>query len=101
MKALFRFVAGLVFIATSPVLAEDDAPDWSIAIHGGAGTMSREAMTEEKRAEYEAALQAALDAGAKVLADGGSAMEAVTTAILIMEDDPKFNAGKSRVKEHD
>ncbi len=97
MKALFRLVAGLVFIATSPVLAQDGASDWSIAIHGGAGTMSREAMTEERRAEYEAALQAALDAGAKVLADGGSAMDAVTTAILIMENDPKFNAGKGAV----
>lgn len=97
MKALFRLIAGLVFIATSPVLAQDGASDWSIAIHGGAGTMSREAMTEERRAAYEAALQAALDAGAKVLADGGSAMDAVTTAILIMEDDPKFNAGKGAV----
>lgn len=97
MKALIRLVACAAIFTASPALAEGDAPNWSIAIHGGAGTMSREAITEEKRAEYEAALQAALLAGSEVLANGGSAMDAVKTAILIMEDDPKFNAGKGAV----
>jgi len=57
-------------------------PKWSLAIHGGAGTLDKAAMTPEKRAAYEAALQAALDAGAKVLADGGSAVDAVKAAII-------------------
>jgi beta-aspartyl-peptidase (threonine type) len=73
------------------------APKWSIAIHGGAGTMDRDKMTPEIRAEYEAALQVALDAGAKVLADGGSAMDAIKAAIIPMEDSPLFNAGKGAV----
>jgi len=77
--------------------AEDGTPKWSIAIHGGAGTMARSAMTPEKEAEYEAALQTALDAGAKVLADGGSAMDAVKAAIIPMEDSPLFNAGRGAV----
>jgi beta-aspartyl-peptidase (threonine type) len=72
-------------------------PKWSIAIHGGAGTLNRNAMTPQKRAEYEAALQVALDAGAKVLADGGSAMDAIKAAIIPMEDSPLFNAGKGAV----
>jgi beta-aspartyl-peptidase (threonine type) len=54
-------------------------------------------MTPERRAEYEAALQQALDAGAKVLAEGGSAMDAVKAAIMPMEDSPLFNAGRGAV----
>src|SRR3546814_3842255 len=59
--------------------------------------MSREEMTEEKRTDYEAALQAALDAGAQVLREGGSAIEAVRTVIVLLEDDPRFNAGRGAV----
>ena len=70
---------------------------WSLAIHGGAGTLTRDAMTPEREAEYEAALQAALDAGAAVLRDGGAAMDAVEAVIVRLEDDPKFNAGRGAV----
>ena len=72
-------------------------PRWSIAIHGGAGTMARETMTPEKRAAYLAALSDARDAGAKVLAAGGSALDAVEAVIVRLEDDPKFNAGRGAV----
>jgi len=94
MNKLLALVA--LALMSQPALAED-APKWSIAIHGGAGTLDPKAMTPEKRAEYEAALQVALDAGAKVLADGGSAMDAVKAAIIPMEDSPLFNAGKGAV----
>lgn len=94
MKRLIAAVA-LAFLA-QPALAVD-APKWSLAIHGGAGTLDPDKMTPERRAEYEAALQAALDAGAKVLAEGGSAMDAVKAAIIPMEDSPLFNAGKGAV----
>jgi beta-aspartyl-peptidase (threonine type) len=70
---------------------------WSIAIHGGAGTMDKATMTEPQQAEYEAALGAALDAGAKVLAAGGSALDAVEAAVVVLEDDPHFNAGRGAV----
>ena len=59
--------------------------------------MARDKMTPEKEAEYEAALQEALDAGAKILAEGGSAMEAIKAAIIPMEDSPLFNAGRGAV----
>ncbi len=72
-------------------------PTWSIAIHGGAGTMSRDRMSEQLQAEYEAALGTALDAGAAVLASGGSALDAVEAAIVLLEDDPHFNAGRGAV----
>jgi len=70
---------------------------WSIAIHGGAGTMAPDRMTEAEQAEYKAALQAALDAGKAVLAGGGSALDAVEATIVILEDDPHFNAGRGAV----
>src|SRR5690348_1193874 len=67
---------------------------WSIAIHGGAGTILRENLADAKRADYEAGLAAALDAGATVLAEGGSALDAVAAAVVLLEDDPLFNAGR-------
>ena len=80
--------------------AEPAAPKpvrWSIAIHGGAGTMSREAMTPEKEAEYRAALDRGLAAGVAVLESGGSALDAVQAVVVTMEDDPHFNAGRGAV----
>ena len=65
-------------------------PLWSLAIHGGAGTMAREAMTRADQSEYEAGLAAALDAGTAVLAAGGGALDAVEAAVVALEDDPLF-----------
>lgn len=77
-------------------MAQENA-GWSLAIHGGAGTLSREDMTPERDAAYRAALQAALDAGRKVLAEGGTSLDAVQAVILRLEDDEKFNAGRGAV----
>ena len=94
MKTLAAALA-LAFLSQPAVAGE--APKWSLAIHGGAGTLDPDKMTPEKRSQYEAALQAALDAGSKVLAGGGDAMDAIKAAIIIMEDSPLFNAGKGAV----
>lgn len=94
MKKLLALVA--LALMTQPALAED-APKWSLAIHGGAGTLDPAQMTPEKRAQYEADLQKALDAGSRILAGGGSAMDAIKAAIIVMEDSPLFNAGKGAV----
>ncbi len=95
MKKLIALIA--LALMTQPAHAQDAAPKWSLAIHGGAGTLDPAQMTPEKRVQYEAALQAALDAGSKVLKDGGAAMDAVKAAIVILEDNPLFNAGKGAV----
>ncbi|WP_416048799.1 isoaspartyl peptidase/L-asparaginase family protein [Cupriavidus basilensis] len=71
-----------------------------IAIHGGAGTITRAAMSPAKEAEYTAALSAVLEAGQRVLADGGSALDAVTEAVRLLEDCPLFNAGRGSVLTH-
>ncbi len=68
-----------------------------IAIHGGAGAMSRAAMSPEKEQEYLAALNGILAAGQAVLAAGGSALDAVTEAVRRLEDCPLFNAGHGAV----
>ena len=67
---------------------------WSLAIHGGAGTLSPDTITPEQDALVRAALRAARDAGAGVLDGGGSALDAVETAVRMLEDDPQFNAGR-------
>jgi L-asparaginase / beta-aspartyl-peptidase len=68
-----------------------------LLIHGGAGTLRPSDMSDAERERYEAALHEALDAGWRVLAAGGSALDAVTAAILPMEDSPLFNAGRGAV----
>jgi beta-aspartyl-peptidase (threonine type) len=70
---------------------------FSIAIHGGAGTILRSQMTPEKEAKYLAALKAAVDAGYAILERGGSSLDAVEAAIISLEDCPLFNAGKGAV----
>jgi len=71
--------------------------DYGIAIHGGAGTVSKTGMTKWKAEAYRQALKRAYTVGYHTLHKGGSALEAVTEAILILENSPLFNAGKGSV----
>lgn len=68
-----------------------------IAIHGGAGALSRAEMSAAKEREYLDALRAVLERGQAVLAGGGSALDAVTEAVRMLEDCPLFNAGHGAV----
>jgi len=71
--------------------------NFSIAIHGGAGTILRGSMTPELQQQYENGLTQALDAGYTLLAAGGSSLDAVEAAVASLEDFPLFNAGKGAV----
>jgi beta-aspartyl-peptidase (threonine type) len=71
-----------------------------LVIHGGAGVIKSD-LTPEREKLVRADLEAALAAGNAVLKSGGSSMDAVTKAILILEDSPRFNAGKGAVFTHD
>jgi beta-aspartyl-peptidase (threonine type) len=73
------------------------AADWKLVIHGGAGVIERDRLSPEKDKEIRVALQGALDAGSKVLAAGGSALDAVEATVRVLEDDPNFNAGRGAV----
>ena len=70
---------------------------FSIAIHGGAGTLVKGMMTPEKEVAYKNALQKALDRGFTILENGGNAVDAVEIAVKVLEDSPLFNAGKGAV----
>ena len=73
----------------------------AIAIHGGAGTISKSKMTPEKRAQYEAKLNEAVSTGYKLLEAGKTSQEAVIAAVQILENSPLFNAGKGAVYTFD
>ena len=70
------------------------SPGFALAVHGGAGTLRRGLMDEARGALYHTRLQASLIAGRDILAAGGSALDAVTAAVLMLEDNPLFNAGR-------
>src|SRR5450432_1061219 len=70
---------------------------FGMAIHGGAGTLPRAEMTGEAERRYRAGLQEAIDAGYAVLQNGGTSLDAVTRAVVALEDNPLFNAGRGAV----
>jgi beta-aspartyl-peptidase (threonine type) len=70
---------------------------FALAVHGGAGTLRRRAMSSSQAALYHAGLRRALEAGHTVLAGDGSALDAVTAAVVELEDDELFNAGRGAV----
>ena len=72
-------------------------PKWGLVIHGGAGAMDRATMDPEKEKATRAALDQALAAGTAILNEGGTAVDAVEAAVMILEDDPNFNAGRGAV----
>ena len=88
---------GLAFLA-APVVAK---PDFAIVIHGGAGTINQASMTKAQQADYEQTLKKAVDAGYVVLEQGGSSLDAITKAVLVLENSPLFNAGKGAVYTYD
>ena len=67
----------------------------AIAVHGGAGVTRTMTLVQQKM--YCEALELALDAGHQILASGGSSLDAVTAAVVALEDDPLFNAGRGAV----
>ncbi len=69
----------------------------ALVIHGGAGTILKKNMTPEKEKAYREKLTEALDAGYKILDEGGKSIDAVIAAIQIMEESPLFNAGRGAV----
>jgi beta-aspartyl-peptidase (threonine type) len=68
-------------------------PAFSIAVHGGAGTILKGDMTSELEETYRQGLREALEAGFVILETGGSAVMAVTAAVTALEDNILFNAG--------
>lgn len=74
---------------------------FSIAIHGGAGTLVKGLMTPELEATYKETLNVSLEAGYSVLEGNGTALDAIVKAVKVLEDSPLFNAGKGAVFTHE
>ena len=70
------------------------AQSFALAVHGGAGIIARALMTAEGEGSYRAGIRSALAAGQRVLAAGGSSLDAVVAAVSEFEDNPLFNAGR-------
>jgi len=89
-----------VLFAMSFNASAADAPatgKTALVIHGGAGFVPMQSITPGERKAYHEALNRALDAGNAVLSRGGTALDAVTAAVVVLEDAPQFNAGKGAV----
>ena len=89
----------IVILATGVnVLAQKSySENFAIVIHGGAGTILKDSMSPELEQKYKEKLAESVKAGYDILAKGGNAIDAVETAIKVMEDSPLFNAGKGSV----
>jgi len=87
------FFSGCAGTADSP---EESTVEWSLALHGGAGTISKD-LPDSVRQQYYDGLEAAVRTGELVLRDGGSALDAVEQVVRNLENNPLFNAGKGAV----
>ncbi len=87
----------LVVTLISPSAAETPKKlSFAIALHGGAG-VEPDKLSEAQKKEYDVALRKAIEVGRKILADGGTAMDAVEQTVRVLEDEPIFNAGRGAV----
>ena len=94
------FILGVLLMTTAAQAQPQTAQpprEWKLVIHGGAGTIERASMTSEKDAALRAALNGALEAGSRILASGGNALDAVEATVKTLEDDPNVNAGRGAV----
>lgn len=98
---LFLVAIGFTFFAMAQSPLASSKRPFGIVIHGGAGAPDKKLMTQEKEAEYHAKLKEALEAGHAILERGGTSLDAVTAAIVVMEDSPLFNAGKGAVLNYE
>ena len=80
---------------------KNEPMNFRMVMHGGAGTIERREMTPENEKAHRAGLEQALHAGYEVLKKGGASLDAVETAIRVLEDNPLFNAGKGAVFTHE
>ena len=89
---------------TDPVSNEapvQEKPAYAMVIHGGAGVILKENLSEEQKNAYIQILNEALSIGENILKEGGTSLEAVTSTVIHMENSPLFNAGKGAVFNHD
>ena len=98
-KCIYLIFALLIFSAckneskkpSEAIQNETEKVEFSIIIHGGAGSIRRDNMSEEREAEYRQKLEEAIRVGYTILKEGGTSLDAVQNTINILEDSPLFN----------
>jgi beta-aspartyl-peptidase (threonine type) len=104
--SMSRAFAGLlclmVVISCGPASerAGESGVEYALAIHGGAG-VPRESLADEEQRAYLQSLEQALRIGERILAEGGTSLDAVEQVVRYLEDDPLFNAGRGAVFTRD
>lgn len=96
-KIILLVFVSILFTACISNQNEEKVNEFAIIIHGGAGTILKKNMSDEKEAEYKAKLEEAIKVGHTILKNGGTSQEAVMKTIQVMEESPLFNAGKGAV----
>ncbi len=96
MRSARFFLIGILVVVAAAAAQQPTHP-WAIVVHGGAGVIERKTMDAKTEAAYRASMKEAIEAGAKVLDRGGSALDAIEATIHILEDNPLFNAGRGAV----
>lgn len=98
MKIKICFLVFTFFLMAGTAMGQEK---YAIVIHGGAGVMSKSAMTDERQEAYKSKLDEALELGRKLLEEGNTATNVVVNVIEVLENSPLFNAGKGAVFTHD
>ena len=97
VRCLSLFLFCLLGTGMSTAAESAKETDFVLLVHGGAGTISPESLDAEREAAIRQALDEALEAGGRILADGGDSLDAVQAAVVVLEDSPWFNAGRGAV----
>jgi len=98
MKVQYSLIVGLLLLLVHAAVGQSR---YVLVIHGGAGTILKENITPQQEAAFRAALTDALLAGYSAIKTGKNSLDAVEAAIVLMEDNPLFNAGKGAVFTHE
>ncbi len=95
-----KIILGCFLLGTT-IMAEAAPQKYVIAVHGGAGVYNADSLTQAQRAAFKAGITDALRAADAVLAKKGSALDAAQAAVMVLEDNPLFNAGRGAVLTSD
>jgi L-asparaginase / beta-aspartyl-peptidase len=97
---IWHVMVVLLYVVLSPLFSNGqnvERPSYVLVIHGGAGNIPEASLNEDALQAYQTTLQEALNAGESILKSGGTSLDAVETAVKILEDSPLFNAGRGAV----
>lgn len=97
LLGIFAFGVMTMNSNTSMAAGTPDEQPTAIVVHGGAGTIRREELDADNEAAIRATLEESLHAGHAILENGGTSLDAVMAAVVILEDSPLFNAGRGAV----